>query len=164
MTAVIAVKNEDMKLKPGMTTIISINVAHRDDVLKLSNAALRYQPPETEAKTTMSGMTGSPGVASSPARPRTAEAGAGSRPPDGKRPGKGGKNMRMERPVYVLRPGAAKPELVQVKVGISDNIWTEALEGLKEGDLAVIGQTGGATSAQSTQSSNPLSGGGARFR
>ena len=72
--------------------------------------------------------------------------------------------MRMERPVYVLRPGAAKPELVQVKVGISDNIWTEAIEGLKEGDLAVIGQTGGATSAQSTQSSNPLSGGGARFR
>src|SRR5437588_9102355 len=39
---VIGVNNSDLKLKPGMTANVSIVIAHRDDVLKISNAALRY--------------------------------------------------------------------------------------------------------------------------
>ena len=42
---VISVKNADLKLKPGMTANVSIIGAHRDEVLKLSNAALRFRPP-----------------------------------------------------------------------------------------------------------------------
>src|SRR6266496_3491977 len=41
---VIGVNNADLKLKPGMTANVSIVIAHRDDVLKISNAALRYRP------------------------------------------------------------------------------------------------------------------------
>ena len=41
---VIGVNNADLKLKPGMTANVSIIVAHRDNVLKVSNAALRFQP------------------------------------------------------------------------------------------------------------------------
>lgn len=44
---VIAVNNSDLKLKPGMTANVSIVGAHRENVLKLSNAALRFRPPET---------------------------------------------------------------------------------------------------------------------
>ncbi len=150
---VVAVKNDDRKLKPGMTAIISVFVAHRDDTVKVSNGALRYRPPEADPKPAMTGMNGGPGVSPSP---------DANRPKGGGGKGKGGK-PRTERPVYVLRPGAAKPELVQVKVGITDGISTEVLEGLKEGDLAVIGQTGGAGASQGPANTNPLSG-GMRFR
>src|SRR5438309_373059 len=43
---VIGVSNPDLKLKPGMTANVSIVVAHKDNVLQLKNAALRYRPPE----------------------------------------------------------------------------------------------------------------------
>ena len=41
---VIQVENKDLKLKPGMTANVTIVVAHRERVLKIPNAALRYQP------------------------------------------------------------------------------------------------------------------------
>src|SRR6266704_6105777 len=43
---VIGVSNADLKLKPGMTANVSIIIAHKDDVLKISNAALRYRPAD----------------------------------------------------------------------------------------------------------------------
>src|SRR5437870_660154 len=43
---VIGVSNRDLKLKPGMTANVSIIVAHKDDVLQIKNAALRYRPPD----------------------------------------------------------------------------------------------------------------------
>jgi len=42
--AIIRVKNPDLKLKPGMTANITITVGHKDDVIKLPNAGLRYRP------------------------------------------------------------------------------------------------------------------------
>jgi HlyD family secretion protein len=41
---VIQVDNKDLKLKPGMTANVTIMVAHREGVLKIPNAALRFQP------------------------------------------------------------------------------------------------------------------------
>ncbi len=41
---VIQVKNPEKKLKPGMTANVSILVAHKDNVLKIPNAALRFRP------------------------------------------------------------------------------------------------------------------------
>src|SRR3981081_3674217 len=43
---VIGVSNPDLKLKPGMTANVSIMIVHRDNVLQIKNAALRYRPPE----------------------------------------------------------------------------------------------------------------------
>src|SRR6184192_605786 len=43
---VIGVSNPDLKLKPGMTANVSIIVAHKDNVLQIKNAALRYRPAE----------------------------------------------------------------------------------------------------------------------
>jgi HlyD family secretion protein len=42
--AVIDVPNPELKLKPGMTATVSIEVARRDGVLRVSESALRYQP------------------------------------------------------------------------------------------------------------------------
>src|SRR2546429_1146150 len=54
---VIGVNNPDQKLKPGMTANVSIIVAHKDDVMQIKNAALRYRPPDatpTETRSTSS--------------------------------------------------------------------------------------------------------------
>jgi len=131
---VIGVSNPDLKLKPGMTANVSILIAHRDNVLQIKNAALRYRPADatpTEARSTS---------ASSPSGAR----------PSGGRERRGG-----ERTVYVLSGGRPKP--TQIKTGISDGISTEVLEGLKEGDRVVTAEL---TSASSSSSSavNPFSG------
>jgi HlyD family secretion protein len=66
---VIQVGNKDLKLKPGMTANVSIVIAHREGVLKIPNAALRFQPAnvnrgtEAEAKTKEAGSGGRPSPA-----------------------------------------------------------------------------------------------------
>jgi HlyD family secretion protein len=45
---VILVDNPELKLKPGMTTNVSIIVAIKRDILKIPNAALRFKPSEIE--------------------------------------------------------------------------------------------------------------------
>jgi HlyD family secretion protein len=139
---VVAVDNPDLKLKPGMTANVSIIVAQREDALKVPNAALRFRPPETNAT-----------PAASPSG-RPTGGGEGRRSGGSPRPGGG---PRGERKVYVMPAGAAKPEPVSVKLGISDGIATEVLDGLKEGDLVV---TGASAPTKGTPAPNPLGGGG----
>ncbi len=43
-STVIDVPNNDYKLKPGMTATVNIEIARRDDVLRVPNAALRFRP------------------------------------------------------------------------------------------------------------------------
>src|SRR5262249_15068042 len=132
---VIGVNNADLKLKPGMTANLSIVGAKRDNVLRVSNAALRFRP------------------ASAPPL-QASGSGAGGRGPRGK-PG----DQQTERTVYVLR--GSKPSTVQVKTGISDGIFTEVTDGLTEGDHVITAMTGKASAAQSAN--NPLAGGQRRF-
>ena len=130
---VIGVSNPDLKLKPGMTANVSILIAHRDNVLQIKNAALRYRPADatpTEARSTS---------ASSPSGARSS----------------GGRERRSgERTVYVLSGGRPKP--TQIKTGISDGISTEVLEGLKEGDRVVTAELT-STSLSSSPAANPFS-------
>ena len=42
---IVHVDNSDLSLKPGMTATVAIEVERREDVLKVSNAALRFVPP-----------------------------------------------------------------------------------------------------------------------
>ena len=140
---VIGVENKDLKLKPGMTANVSIIIAHKDNVLQLKNAALRFRPPEAAAE---------PKSASAQSGPRA----AGPRPggsPGGARP-TGARERRPDRTVYTLSFGRPKP--VQIKTGISDGIVTEVTEGLKEGDNVVTAEL---TSPAASQSTNPFSGG-----
>jgi HlyD family secretion protein len=135
---VIGVTNPDLKLKPGMTANVSIVSAHRDDVLKIPNGALRIRMPDES---------------STPAAKRDPSS---TRQPGGKPPARG--ERRIERSVYVLAPSASKPEKVTVKTGISDGVATEITEGLKEGDRVVTGVTE-STGATSTPATNPFGSG-----
>jgi HlyD family secretion protein len=49
---VIGVSNDDLKLFPGMTANVKILVDHRDNALKIPNAALRYRPAASAAANT----------------------------------------------------------------------------------------------------------------
>ena len=46
---VIEVDNKDLKLKPGMTANVSVMIAHKDGVLRIPNAVLRYRPEFAKA-------------------------------------------------------------------------------------------------------------------
>lgn len=144
-TTVVDLRNEDLKLRPGMTANASIIIAERQGVLRVPNAALRFKP-ETRPDSTDS----------KPAPPAGSQRGpgAGGREP-GSSPGgkrnapKDGSQMRT---VYVLEStGGKEPALktVQIKTGISNGAWTEVLDGLKPGDVVVTGvrQTQPATAA-----------------
>jgi HlyD family secretion protein len=135
---VIGVSNPDLKLKPGMTANVSIIITHKDNVLQIKNAALRYRPAEA-----------TPG-----------EARARSPASAGTRGGAGREQRTSERTVYVLSGG--KPQPVQIKTGISDGVVTEVIEGLKEGDRVITAELASKSPAASPPP-NPFSGGARRF-
>lgn len=114
---VIGVDNRDLRLKPGMTANVAIEVARRDDVLRLPNAALRFTPVK---------VTDKPDKASEATGARR----AGASPPD-----------RAGMPRKVWRPGLiGDPEPLAIEAGISDGMVTELVQGdLKEGDLVIVG-------------------------
>lgn len=148
--AVIAVNNSDLKLKPGMTANISINIAQREGVLKIPNAALRFRLPEDRNKSQRSSKPpvpggGDSGTAAAGAAPRQIQRGGG----------------RPTRTVYVLEGESQKPVSVQIKVGIGDGISTEVVEGLKEGQNVVTGSLIPTNSAPA--GANPFGGGMRRF-
>jgi len=139
---VIGVDNKDLKLKPGMTANVSIIIAHKDNVLQLKNAALRYRPADA---------TPEPRAASAQAGPRQGGSAGGQRPAAGAR------ERRPERTVYTLSFNQPKP--VQIKTGISDGIVTEVTDGLKEGDKVVTAELSSAASPSGSPPTNPFSGG-----
>ena len=136
---VIGVNNADLKLNPGMTANVSIVVAKRENVLKLSNAALRFHPPEEAPP------------APSPGAPAGRRGG-------GHGGGKGGAHP-VEKTIYLLESGRPKP--VKIKTGITDGIFTEVTDGVKEGDAAVTAAIG--KSAAADETNNPFGGGRRRF-
>ena len=140
---VIGVSNPDLKLKPGMTANVSIVVAHRDDVLLIKNAALRYRPPDATPVETKQSMPG-----------RGMRRGGAGDP--------GAHERRAERTVYVLPNGASRLRPVQIKTGISDGVMTEVVDGLKEGDRVVTAELT-STTTSSSPPANPFSGGARRF-
>ena len=71
---IIGVKNDDLKLKPGMTANVTITTARRDGVLRVPNAALRYRPPEGAR---VAGATAGPGGLATNAAPAAVAPGPG---------------------------------------------------------------------------------------
>ena len=124
---VVNVDNSDMKLKPGMTANVSVEVARKDDVLKLPPSALRFKPKLKAAESKEKKQTSA------------APAGAGTREGGGKPGGRKGGNGQQ---VYILKEN--KPVAVPVKTGIANNSSIELTEStLKEGDEVIIEQVGG---------------------
>ncbi len=137
---VVNVDNSELKLKPGMTANVSVEVARKDDVLKIPPAAMRFKPR---------GGDKDKAAASGEKRPSGAPQGGGQR--DGGKPGgrKGGGQQ-----VYILKEG--KPVAVPVKTGIANSSAYELAEGaVKEGDEVITEQSGG-DSGKKKPSASPM--------
>lgn len=185
---VIGVNNSDLKLFPGMTANVSIIVAERDNVLKIPNAALRFRPPEAlaaESRTNELALRamaqqrsgGEGGLRARGNREGGGEATAANRAGPGlgvARNGQPGAARRAQKPehqltrtIYVLPKVESKdapppkPKPVTIKIGISDGISTEVLDGLSEGEQVVTAIISDSTSSR--PASNPFGGGFRRF-
>jgi HlyD family secretion protein len=142
---VVSVDNSDLKLKPGMTANVSVEVARKEDVLKLPPAALRFKPKSKDDDSKTKGSA----ERSSSAGQKPANSAAA---PHGKSMGGPGKTKERNQQVYVLTAG--KPLATVVKTGIANNGSIELTEGaLKEGDEVIIEQTGGDTKKKAASSS-----------
>ncbi|GKS57443.1 RND transporter [Nitrospira sp.] len=139
---VVGVQNDDLRLKPGMTANVSIVVAHRDQALRVPNAALRFVPPPTALGGNGRADAAAPkmGLASS-----DAEQGAGS-----------------VKTIWRLGAGDI-PEPVTVRSGISDGTVTEiSTSDLQEGDRVIVGLD--SRGARPSRSSLPPGFGGGQRR
>lgn len=183
---VIGVKNDDLKLLPGMTANVSIVIAERNNALKIPNAALRFRPPDSGTPSSRTNAPGdnrqmggamARGNGGGPEGQRSAafSAGGGRNPdrPPGSGPGGAPRKPRPERQlmrtVYTLSStGDVKeksmPKLVplQIKVGISDGASTEVLDGIEEGAQVVTAILSSGESSRGPQA-NPFGGGFRRF-
>jgi HlyD family secretion protein len=138
---VVNVDNTDLRLKPGMTANVAVEVGRVDNALKLPAAALRFKPKgDGDSKEKRAGQ----------ADGGAQQSAMGS--------GKGGGRKGGGPQVYQLKEG--KPVALAVKTGMADNSGYEMLEGaLKEGDEVIVEQMGG-TAKKKASSSSPM---GPRF-
>lgn len=151
---VVNVDNSDLKLKPGMTANVSVEVAKKDDVLKLPPAALRFKP-KTKGDDTKGKGKADRTVASTP---RPAGSG-GSKSNGGGGSASPGKVRERSQTIYLLKEG--KPVATAVKTGIANNSSIELIESdLKEGDDVIIEQVGGDAKKKAGSGHSPM---GPRF-
>lgn len=109
-TVVVSAANPDLILLPGMTANVRIVSAHKDKVLKVANAALRFKPPNDGDKV---GPTEGP------------RAKGPGRAPGGR--------------TWVL-DAAGKPKAVAVQTGLTDGNMTEIVGGdISEGSEVIVG-------------------------
>jgi HlyD family secretion protein len=110
---VIDVENPDLLLRPGMTANTSFVAAQKDNVVRLRNAALRFEPEQKLL--TRIGFKDSPlpsGTAQDPSRKK----------------------------VWVLLDG--KPVPVAVSTGVTDGTWSEMVQGqIRSGDVLITDMT-----------------------
>ncbi len=142
--AVIMAPNPDHKLRQGMTASVTVTAAHKDDVLRVSNAALRFRPDEAGPEAPAAGPQQQRGGGGAPmARsPNAAARGRSEGASAAAAPGRPGR-------VYKLEDG--KPVAVPIRVGLSDGQRSEVLDGLAEGDKVIVGGGDGAAAASGAQ-------------
>jgi HlyD family secretion protein len=172
--AVVDVANPDLKLRPGMTANITFVAAEKDDVVRVPNAAMRFRPPpeiftalgmpvpaavrEAADRSKAGAGAGSGGGARSGGGPGARSGGPGGGGSGRPRPGGRGDGPSDRRTVWMLRDGA--PQMISVRIGLSDGNMTELVEGdLHAGDSVIVDAS--ATDGQ-TEAAAPTGPGGMR--
>jgi len=165
-TVVIDAPNQDLKLMPGMTANITINIAEDKNVLRVPTTALHFTPPREYLAQLMNSLPDSVKQKWQQRRKANGENNSGGEPGEGVNNGMGGGLPVQTRDltpgsyfrVWVIEGNQLKP--VRVLLGLSDGTNTEVQGDLKEGDDVAVGTL---TTGNSTAQSNPFQGGGRRF-
>lgn len=146
---VIHADNPDLKLKPGLTANINIYSMRRSGVLRLPVKAVRFKPeggagvPESPAASVPGGIVqdAMPGIMDSAM-------------PGGSRMGDSSVSAGEERDVLVFvlqkdSSGRGRPVPRKVRIGVTDRIYYEVIEGLAEGEEVCVGVASGTGEALS---------------
>lgn len=132
---IVTTPNPDMRLLPGMTANLSFQIRHKEDAIKIPNAALRFYPPKRDwvhedDRAILDGiqeLASAQRGQSSQSRNRSATERTEMA------------QQRERRHVWIVQDGLLRA--VPVVTGISDSRTTELVEGkLKEGDELVVGE------------------------
>ncbi len=182
-STIITVPNPDLKLKPGMTANVNVEVARRTNVLRVPSAAIRFRPTE-DLFAALHQATPSDARGPSAGGTRVAANGQGAasfrqggdQSPAGGRLAAGATGASHQAQLGMLfgpsAPGASTPgrvwlyvdkqlKPVKVRLGISDGTNTEVVSGgLNEGMQVVTSAFAGgaATAATGQRSGSPLMG------
>ena len=183
-TVVVAVDNADGALLPGMTATVSFQTARATDVLRVSNAALRFRPSAElvaaiQAERRAAGDTARGATPDSAARAAWRErqaqgaaaaggASAGARGTDGFAAGSGQRRAGesgFARLYYLDADG--RPQVARVRTGLTDGQVTEISgPAVHEGMAFIAGLLTGseAAAASSATSTNPFQAQRPQFR
>ena len=186
-SAVIEFSNPELKLRPGMTTNITIPVARRENVLTVPNAALRFRPSEEVMQamrqqmeerrnqraaergqnSNQSGQTDGQANRNEPQgeqRPQGQGQGGQNQGGQGQAGGEGGQRGRQGGQMVWILVGEKKIEPRFIRTGLTNGRVTEIISGdLHEGDTIVVGQNeanGGSRPQQPTTPFGQRPGGG----
>jgi HlyD family secretion protein len=136
---VIQVDNRDLKLKPGMTANVTILVAHKEGVLKISNAALRFRPESVRKGQSGESRKGDL------SKEKNLSEGAKSSPGEGK----------VTARVWVLSP-EGKPKPIPIVIGITDGTFSEVVSGnLQEGTEVIVEEAANKKGGSQSGSASP---------
>jgi HlyD family secretion protein len=185
--AVINVSNPDLRLKPGMTANVKIEIEKVENALKLPNAAMRFRPdmPDTEMaaafkrageerfygfyKNMANRSQGGAQAGAQPARTGgtamgfaggNRSGGNGSRPNPGGQNSSGMANRGRRTPVWILGDDKLLRPIV-LRLGLTDGVQTEITEGkLKQGDKVILSAEVSGSKAASPATTRPPGFGG----
>lgn len=140
--AVVDVENPELELKPGMTANVSFRTAEAKDVLRVSNAALRFKAPQDWID------------AAKAARERAGGQGSGAPGASPNDPGDGSRRQARDgsvKRIWKQPADGGLPVAIPVRVGVSDGSVSEVtpLHGeLAEGEQIITGIKGGGDAAK----------------
>jgi HlyD family secretion protein len=168
-TTIVNVENPEKKLLPGMTATVSIIVGEAKNVLRVSNAALRFTPNmSAEELAKMQQEMRDRMMAQRQAQGGQPAAGAagGAAAPAGTPGVQGGQTMaqrpggtegastrtRQQIPRVWLMGKDGKLSMAFLRTGVSDTSYSEIVRSeLKEGDIVITGTQSATTTASSSQ-------------
>ena len=132
---IVSAPNPDLELLPGMTASLSLQVDHRDDVVKIPNAALRYYPIAKHVRPEDLPILEGQGMPSSANGQDEAQPSANALSANERTQLRRDRHRR-----HVWVPEGDLLRAVEVITGLSDSQFTEMIEGkLKVGDVLAIG-------------------------
>ncbi|HET7152877.1 MAG TPA: efflux RND transporter periplasmic adaptor subunit [Candidatus Kapabacteria bacterium] len=162
-TVIVDVPNSDLKLLPGMTANLSINIDEHDSVLKVPTSALRFTPPRDYLTKFMANL---PDSIKEKMQARRKQGGgqAGGAPGGGFGGGQnsgqaGGKEHDLApgsfARLWVKQGDSLKP--VRVEIGLSDGSFTEVKGDLQAGADIVMGVIAGDAAGAAQPQATPFS-------
>jgi len=168
-TTIVDVVNPELKLRPGMTAMVSIISGEAKNVLRVPNAALRFTPslsPE-DMKTLFQQMRASRSEGrqstrmspeGTPEQSKPQKPSGESRQPSGQMSFMMQKKGKQPFSLVWIEDEKGKLQPVSIKTGVTDNSYTEVIWGdLKEGQEVIIGESSGKSQ---NSSSGPRPGAG----